>query len=129
MPPNHFKSLSLPDSTYEGIQRARVELQQRGIGAIPPHLLNPPQCPSCGGAVEHVTIGVQHIKCGGCGYAQQTVSVEGNAFAPFATGVLVGAAVAALLIALNSGDKPKALPPKKRAITRAAPKRLASKRR
>ena len=105
MPPNHFKNLSLPESTYEGVQRARVDLQQRGLAAIPPELLDPPMCPSCQGEVEHITIGVQHIKCHACGYAQQTVAVNGNGVATFATGALVGAAVAALFAYMARAGK------------------------
>jgi hypothetical protein len=125
MPPRHFKSLSLPDSTDDGIQRARADLQQRGLAAIPPELLEPKACPSCGGHVEHVTVGIQHIKCHGCGYAQQTVSVNGNGVATFATGALVGAAVAALFMYMARDEKPAraALPAKKRARKTAAKKR------
>lgn len=127
MPPKNFKNLSLPDATYEGIQRARAELQQRGVAAIPAELLHPETCPSCHGSVEHVTVGIQHIKCHGCGYAQQTVSVSASAgFVPFATGALVGAAVAALFMYMSRDDASATRATAIRAVSPATPaKRLA----
>ena len=124
MPPNNYRSLTLSNPAYVALQRAREELMQRGIGAIPQELLDPPRCPCCAGSVEHVTIGIEHINCRSCGYTQQTASVGGNALAPFVAGVIVSAGIAALLMYMS--DKAPKRTQARPAPSRAAPRRKFS---
>ena len=106
MPPRNFKSLSLPDLTYEGVQRARAAVLHRGLTAIPPEYLSPPACPCCRGAVDRITVGVPHIRCHTCGYTQQTIIATGaGANTAFTTGALVGAALAALFAAMSNDQR------------------------
>ncbi|MGH7434831.1 MAG: hypothetical protein ACRENE_04080 [Polyangiaceae bacterium] len=125
MPPHSYRTISVPQWTYDAAITARADLLQHGLGSVPEDILRPPSCPHCGGAVEHVTVGIEHVKCGGCGYSQQTVSANGNTFAQVGLGVVIGLGLAALLKAVSDA----ADPPRRLRAARPAPRKRSAKRR
>jgi hypothetical protein len=104
MPPRGYKTFTLSDVAYDGVQRVRTEIQQRGVGVLPLDLTDPPRCPACRGAVERVHIKSRHlrfIRCRDCGYEQQVL--RGGVSVP--VGAIVGAALAALFARMNEKER------------------------
>jgi ribosomal protein S27AE len=91
---------------YNNAVAARGELMRRGLNAIPPELLEPPACPNCGGAVEHIAVGYSRVRCESCGYTQQSVAATATDLGSLGLGVLLGLGLTALLSNLAEDDKP-----------------------
>jgi hypothetical protein len=125
MPPRNYKSITVPTFSYDAALKARADLLQRGLASVPDDVLEPKACPHCQGVVDHVTVGIEHIKCRSCGYAQQTVDVSGSTLGQVGLGVVIGLGLAALFKAISEADER----PAKRLPTARTAKKSAAKRR
>jgi hypothetical protein len=128
-----YKSLKVPVWCYDNLVAARGELVRHGIESVPVALREPPVCPRCGGAVEHLTVEYEQIACKstGCGYRQQAIGVQGNTLAAVGLGVVLGIGATALLIAIaNEKHDPPTVQkkPARRALPAKRARARASKR-
>jgi hypothetical protein len=128
-----YKSLKVPVWCYDNLVAARGELVRHGIESVPVALREPPVCPRCGGAVEHLTVEYEQIACKstGCGYRQQAIGVQGNTLAAVGLGVVLGIGATALLIAIaNAKNDPPTVQkkPARRALPAKRARARASKR-
>ncbi len=92
-----YKNIKIPESTYEAVKRAQMELVNHGLGNIPSELVK--KCPFCETTMGSIIVGYSYAECPKCHYQQQQFNL--NAGGTFALGIVIGLGVAALVSRLN----------------------------
>lgn len=99
-----YKSIKIPNETYEAIQLARVELARKGLGGLPIEIREPKTCAFCGTTLERSSVKYEYLRCPKCNYKQQ--SINADVAGAFALGGLIGLGIAALAYLLEKkGDE------------------------
>ena len=91
-----YTTAKVPQWAYANGQRVAQELLHQGLGTLPSEVLRPVYCPICGGQLEVFEARYRYLRCTSCTYMQQDFTVTSN----FATGILFGLGLAALLYLL-----------------------------
>jgi len=101
-----YKTVKVPLWVYEDALDARADVLRQGLQFLPKDLLEPANCPRCGGDLEVLTAGYQRLECTSCGFKQEKIAASGTNMSGIGLGVLLGLGLAALFRASTGGVRP-----------------------
>ena len=96
-----YKTIKIPEPTYEAIKKAQIEIAKVGMNNIPSDILE--KCPFCESNLDTIGINYQYSECPNCHYKNQNINI--NSRGNLTIGILVGLGIAALISALGRQER------------------------
>jgi hypothetical protein len=91
MPRKGYKSITLPEPTYQMVVEIRKEIAQKGLGSIPKEireLVEADECPRCKIKMDKIELRAGYYRCSRCGFEKPEIRL--NATGSFAVGAIAG---------------------------------------
>ncbi len=82
-----YKTVKVPLWVYEDALDARADVLRQGLQFLPKEILEPANCPRCGGDLEVLTAGYQRLECTSCGFKQEKIAVSGTSVSGIGLGL------------------------------------------
>lgn len=95
-----YKTIKIPEATYDEIRKAQIELANVGIRNIPNEIVE--KCPYCDTKLDSVELKYEYAECPKCHYQHQNVNI--GAKGTFAIGVIVGIGMALFIRSLRNNN-------------------------
>ncbi len=96
-----YKTIKIPEPTYNAIKKAQIELANVGIRNIPDEIVE--KCPFCDTTLNSVAINYQYAECPKCHYQHQTFNIGTKG--TLAIGIIVGIGVAAFIYSMRNNQR------------------------
>ncbi len=91
MPREGYKSITLPEPTYQMVVEIRKEIARKGLDSVPreiKELVETDECPRCKKKMEKIELKASYYKCPQCGFEKPEIKLD--ATGSFAVGAIAG---------------------------------------